>query len=67
MTTQAFLIPDRSVFHCVKKERQDDSRSVGVPLLLRPLDVYDTAPAAATDTGNADGAGANGDSDEMAE
>ena len=57
----------RSVFHCVKKERQDveyvnDLNAAVVAL----LDVYDTAPATAVDANAGAGAGAGDgeDSDE---
>jgi hypothetical protein len=55
------------VFFCVKMERQDEDYVQDLNnAVVALLDVYDTAPAAATDAGTAS-IGAGHDSDEMAE
>ena len=58
----------RSVFFCVKTERQDEEYVKDLNnAVVALLDVYDTAPAAAeTDAGTA-ATGAGHESDEMAE
>ena len=55
------------MFFCVKTERQDEEYVQDLNnAVVALLDVYDTAPAAATDAGTT-ATGAGHDSDEMAE